>query len=943
MKNKLLFSTILIFLLFPNVNFGQAPSIITQPVNQVVCVGTLASFSVAATGTALTYQWRKGSVNLSDGGNISGSNTATLTINPTAVADASSDYNVIVSGSIAPNDTSVNAILDVNTPPNITIQPTSQSICTGDTVRFSVMVTGFNLTYQWRKGTTDLVSGGNVLDATAATLVIFPATIADTAFDYNVIVSGGCPPSETSTNAALLINSPPQIIAQPTNQTVCIGSSASFSVAALGTGLTYQWRKGSTNLINGGNISGATTATLLISPVTALDTASNYNVVIVGDCPPPDTSIQVYLRYNNTKIISQPTNQTVCAGSSASFSVNVSGTGITYQWRKGNVNLINGGNISGANTATLTINPATISDTSSFYNVIITGACAFMDTSINVSLFINTAPNINTQPISQTVCTGNSASFSVGASGTSITYQWRKGNVNLVNGGNISGATTATLTINPATISDTSSFYNVVVTGVCAPKDTSINVALFINATPNIITQPVSQTVCADSPASFSVAASGTGITYQWRKGNVNLVNGGNILGATTATLTINPATISDTSSFYNVVVTGACAPSYTSINVFLHVNPLPSVTVNASATTVCAGSLVTLTGGGAVSYAWTGGVTNGVAFTPTVTNSYTVTGTNANNCANTATIMVTVNNLPPIVPTSNSPVCVGSPINLSTTTVIGATYNWAGPNGFTSTSQNPSIASATLADAGIYSLTVTYNGCNSDPTVNVIVNNCNVGNADLSVVKTVNNTHPVVGSTITFTITASNKGQDNATGVVVSDTLQNGYTYVSSTVTVGSYNPSTGVWTIGALNNGALATLFITVKVNATGNYINTAIIHGNQADTNMANNISSVETFPVNPPEFFIPEGFSPNNDGINDLFVIRGIESYPHNSFTIFNRWGDKVFGEMTYQNTWDGKSTTGMRMGGDDLPVGTYFYTLDLGDGSKVYKGSIYLNR
>ena len=103
----------------------------------------------------------------------------------------------------------------------------------------------------------------------------------------------------------------------------------------------------------------------------SLCTTFDYNVIIVGDCPPPDTSIHVYLRYNNTKITSQPTNQTVCAGSSASFSVNVSGTGVTYQWRKGNVNLINGGNISGATTATLTINPATISDTSSFYNVII--------------------------------------------------------------------------------------------------------------------------------------------------------------------------------------------------------------------------------------------------------------------------------------------------------------------------------------------------------------------------------------------------------------------------------------------------------------------------------------------------------------------------------------------------------------------------------------------
>jgi len=60
-------------------------------------------------------------------------------------------------------------------------------------------------------------------------------------------------------------------------------------------------------------------------------------------------------------------------------------------------------------------------------------------------------------------------------------------------------------------------------------------------------------------------------------------------------------------------------------------------------------------------------------------------------------------------------------------------------------------------------------------------------------------------------------------------------------------------------------------------------------------------------------------------------------------IFNRWGDKVFEAKPYNNTWDGKATEGVRIGSDELPVGTYFYILDLGDGSAVIKGYIYLNR
>jgi len=90
-------------------------------------------------------------------------------------------------------------------------------------------------------------------------------------------------------------------------------------------------------------------------------------------------------------------------------------------------------------------------------------------------------------------------------------------------------------------------------------------------------------------------------------------------------------------------------------------------------------------------------------------------------------------------------------------------------------------------------------------------------------------------------------------------------------------------------------------------------------------------------------IPEGFSPNGDGINDYYEIRGILNFPANTIVIFNRWGNKVFEASPYQNTWDGICEFGLRVGGDKLPIGTYFYILDLGDGSDIYKGTIYLNR
>ena len=137
------------------------------------------------------------------------------------------------------------------------------------------------------------------------------------------------------------------------------------------------------------------------------------------------------------------------------------------------------------------------------------------------------SPTITSQPSNQIVCEGNSAVFSVTATGTALTYQWRKGLVNLINGGSISGVTTASLTINPVSLTDAALNYNVVVSGTCLPDATSLDAALIINTSPTIKSQPSNQTTCVGNSVTFTVAVSGTGLTYQWRKGLVNLISFG--------------------------------------------------------------------------------------------------------------------------------------------------------------------------------------------------------------------------------------------------------------------------------------------------------------------------------------------------------------------------------------------------------------------------------
>ena len=124
----------------------------------------------------------------------------------------------------------------------------------------------------------------------------------------------------------------------------------------------------------------------------------------------------------------------------------------------------------------------------------------------------------------------------------------------------------------------------------------------------------------------------------------------------------------------------------------------------------------------------------------------------------------------------------------------------------------------------------------------------------DLGVTNTVDNATPCVGSNVEFSIKVSNLGVNNASGVSVNDLLPTGYTFVSSTPSVGNYNGGTGVWSIGDLEGGTSATLKIIAKVNPSGVYNNTATVPASATDTNSSNNSASVSTTPNPLPVFVI-----------------------------------------------------------------------------------------
>uniref|UniRef100_UPI002632CB7E DUF7507 domain-containing protein n=1 Tax=uncultured Psychroserpens sp. TaxID=255436 RepID=UPI002632CB7E len=213
----------------------------------------------------------------------------------------------------------------------------------------------------------------------------------------------------------------------------------------------------------------------------------------------------------------------------------------------------------------------------------------------------------------------------------------------------------------------------------------------------------------------------------------------------------------------------------------------------------------------------------------------------------------------------------------------------------------------------------------------------------ELSITKELDILEPVIGDEVTFTITVANEGFVTATGVVVDEVIPSGYTFVSAIATAGAYSEFDGEWVVGQLNPGQVEVLEITVEVLGFGDYLNTASISefagGN--DQNENNNSDSVGVSPIC---LTIYNEFSPNGDGVNDFFNIDCIETFPNNRLEIYNRWGNIVYETNGYRNDWDGTSNgRAVLSQGDKLPVGTYYYVIDLGDGSEPRVGWLYLNR
>ncbi|HUI91629.1 MAG TPA: immunoglobulin domain-containing protein [Chitinivibrionales bacterium] len=566
---------------------GQKPTITQQPVSISAAVGTMAQFSVAASGTApLAYQWYK------NGARIRGAVSPLYTIASVQLAD-SGYYSVTVTNGFG-RDSSAAAVLRVGQKPNITTDPLSVAVVQGNPAMFTATVSGSApITFQWQRNRADIAGATNLY------YIITSAQTSDSGAAFRLIATNPFG-KDTSAEAVLYVTGNPAqqkpvIVQQPSPLTVLVGQTATFIVTASTGGgmISFQWQK------NGVNIAGADTTGYTI-PAAALSDSGNYTVVVSNSAGSVASNPAHLTVVQRPLITSQPSSRTAMVGDTVLFSVTAGGTGLlTYQWQK------NGAVIAGATSPTYLKAGVALGDSGN-YRVIVsnnwgsdTSQAAFL--TVKPKPVSGSKPVITTQPASQAVVVGARAAFSVTAtSSDTLIYQWQK------NGAPIAGANASSYAIGSASPTD-SGRYRVIVSNRYG-ADTSLQASLTVFIRPQITIDPASRTVQVGDSVSFTVVAIGTGpLSYAWQKFGLTLG------GATAAHYLIAPVAMYD-SGFYRAIVSNQWG-SDTSVAAKLTVVPSsgsgtpPVITAQPSPDTavtgIAASFSVIASGAAPLSYQW--------------------------------------------------------------------------------------------------------------------------------------------------------------------------------------------------------------------------------------------------------------------------------------------------------------------------------------------------
>jgi hypothetical protein len=519
----------------------KAVSVLTSPSDTNVNAGESVVFAVTAEGGApLSYQWeRKRSGRWEK---VVGAVSSELRFSAVRLSDEG-DYRVLVSN--ARNTLAPEARLEVREAEVITSQPVGQTVNPGDTALFEVKAKGVDLSYQWR------LNGVPILGGTGSVLTVPSATVSG---KYGVLVTHAFG-SSLSETVRLEVRVPASVVTSPVSLALAAGKSAVLLVKAGGSRpLSYQWRKDNVEL------PGEVRSQLVVTGLGV------YDVLVSNAAGKALSEPAIVSIANGVEIQVQPPLTSVARpGETVSFAVVATGTPVTgssalaYQWYKQNgnttVRLTNGGRISGANAAQLTIagvlpqTSASELGSAGTYYVEVKGQANTVN-SVGAALTVVSPPVIVKNPLKSVVTAPGVGRFSVSAEGTApFTYEW------LRNGQPISSPTVedsgAKLVLSGVTAAQNGEIYSVVVRNTAGL--TTSGTARLIVLTRNTSSGPVEgaptepqRVVLVNKGSSYTfassgqVASEGTRLVYQWRKEGVEIV------GANSSSYTLGPVSRTD-------------------------------------------------------------------------------------------------------------------------------------------------------------------------------------------------------------------------------------------------------------------------------------------------------------------------------------------------------------------------------------------------------------
>lgn len=670
------------------VTVRAGPTIVTQPVPVVTCVGTNAQFSVGATGSApLFYAWFR------DGAPL-GISTPVLDLSNVSAGDAGV-YTVTIS-----NDcgilTSAGASLTVQEPVSIVASPAGADLCEGQPLSLSVTATGTApLAYQWFR------DGSPIPGAIAAAYSVATVGTGD-AGAYRVDVTNPCG-TVSSADAVVTVDVAPTVTTQPTGGTLCEGDPLSLSMTATGsTPIAHQW------FLDGAPIAGATGSSYTVAAVAGGD-AGTYTVELSNVCGSATSDAAVITVDVPPTIVQGPNDLSLCVGDALSLSVIATGSPtLTYQW------FLDGVPIPGAVQADYAVAAVGLPDFGT-YRVDVTNDCG----TATATAVITAADTITigTPPAGADLCLGEPLVLAVSATGTApLTYQWIR------DGAPIPGATDDTYSVAAVDSGDAGS-YRVTISNPCG-SITSPDAIVTVGDDPTIISGPADTSVCPGAPLDLAVDATGVGaLAYEW------LLDGAPIPGATQAQYSVPSFGPTDAGT-YTVVVTSPCGSA--SANAVVTAAVPVGIDVPPLGADLCAGEALVLTvvpsGTGPFEYQWNldgapiPGAESGTyavaAVGPADAGSYAVEITNVCGSATSVPVGVTVGVPAAIVALSgDQTLCVGDDLTLEVTIdgdpFPSVQWSFEGIPLPGATSSTLSIPNVNIGESGPYTVTVT-NPCGS-------------------------------------------------------------------------------------------------------------------------------------------------------------------------------------------------------------------------------------